>query len=101
MRSPLFLALLVAPASCFTPAALPAVQSRGAAPRTIVMVEGRRAALATFGLAALAFPLTASADSIDAWRLSKPLAMVVVTALETSMRKGGGRYGGGEGGGKR
>jgi hypothetical protein len=24
----------------------------------------------------------------DAWRLSKPLAMVVVTALETSMRKG-------------
>ena len=37
----------------------------------------------------------------DAWRLSKPLAMVVVTALEMSMRKGGGRYGGGEGGGKR
>ena len=66
MRSPLFLsALLLATASCFTPAALPSVQSRGAAPRTIVMVEGRRAALATFGLAALAFPHTASADSIE------------------------------------
>ena len=66
MRSPLFLALLVATASGFTPAALSfAVQSRGAAPRTIVMAEGRRAALATFGLAALAFPLTASADSIE------------------------------------
>ena len=54
-----FLALLVATASGFTPAALSfAVQSRGAAPRTIVMAEGRRAALATFGLAALAFPHT-------------------------------------------
>ena len=29
------------------------------------MAEGRRAALATFGLAALAFPHTASADSIE------------------------------------
>lgn len=64
-RSLLVLALHVATASCFTPAALPAVQSRGATPRTIVMVKGRRAALATFGLAALAFPLTASADSIE------------------------------------
>ena len=61
-----FLALLVATASGFTPAALSfAVQSPGAAPRTIVMAEGRRAALATFGLAALAFPHTASADSIE------------------------------------
>ena len=61
----LVLALVVAVANGFTPAAHVAHSHTGA-PRTIaVMAEGRRAALSTIGLAALALPLAASADSIE------------------------------------